>query len=130
MSSITDPTARYQKTHEWARFDGAEVTVGISDHAQEELSDLVYVELPSIGARINKGAVFGTVESVKAASDLYMPATGTITATNTVVESTPEVINKDPYGAGWLLKFKPDNASELDTLLDASAYEQFLQEEG
>ncbi len=129
MSSKIDPAARYQKTHEWARPEGSEVTVGITDHAQEELSDLVFVELPRVGAKFNKGDVFGTVESVKAASDLYMPAAGTITAANTQLEKTPEVINKDPYGAGWLVKFKPENASELDSLLDAAAYDKFVQEE-
>ncbi len=130
MSSKIDQAARYQKTHEWARMTGPELTVGITDHAQEELSDLVYVELPRVGTKFAKGDVFGSVESVKAASDLYMPAAGTITATNTDLEKAPEVINKDPYGSGWLIKVKPDNPAELDTLLDAAAYEKFLQEEG
>ena len=130
MSSKIDTSARYQKTHEWARLSGSEVTVGITDHAQEELSDLVFIELPRVGAKLSKGDVFGVVESVKAASDLYMPANGTITATNTPLEKTPETINKDPYGEGWLIKFKPENPADLDTLLDSSAYEQFVKEEG
>ena len=130
MSAKIDPTARYQKTHEWARLSGSEVTVGITDHAQEELSDLVFVELPRVGTKYNKGDVFGVVESVKAASDLYMPAAGSITATNTALEKAPETINKDPYGAGWLVKFKPDNPADLDTLLDANAYGKFLLDEG
>jgi glycine cleavage system H protein len=130
MSSKIDTTARYQKTHEWARLAGSEVTVGISDHAQDELSDLVFIELPRVGAKLNKGDVFGVVESVKAASDLYMPVSGTITATNTSLEKTPETINKDPYGEGWMIKFKPDSAADLDSLLDAQAYEQFLKDEG
>jgi glycine cleavage system H protein len=130
MDSKIDTSARYQKTHEWARLNGSEVVVGISDHAQEELSDLVYVELPHVGAKLNKGDVFGVVESVKAASDLYMPVSGTISATNTSLEKTPETINKDPFGEGWLIKFKPDNPADLDSLLDAQAYEQFLKEEG
>ena len=130
MNSKIDTTARYQKTHEWARQTGSEVVVGISDHAQEELSDLVFVELPRVGAKLNKGDVFGVVESVKAASDLYMPVSGTITATNTTLEKTPETINKDPFGEGWLIKLKPDTPADLDSLLDAQAYEQFLKEEG
>ena len=130
MSSKIDTSARYQRTHEWARPSGSEVIVGITDHAQEELSDLVFVELPRIGAKLNKGDVFGVVESVKAASDLYMPVNGTITATNTALEKAPETINKDPYGDGWLIKVKPDNAADLDALLDADGYEQFLKEEG
>ena len=130
MSSKIDTTARYQKTHEWARPSGSEVVVGITDHAQEELSDLVFVELPRVGAKLNKGDVFGVVESVKAASDLYLPVAGTITATNTALEKTPETINKDAFGEGWLIKIKPDNPADLDTLLDAQAYEQFLKEEG
>jgi glycine cleavage system H protein len=104
--------------------------VGISDHAQEELSDLVFVELPRVGAKLNKGDVFGVVESVKAASDLYMPVSGTITATNTTLEKTPETINKDAFGEGWLIKLKPDTPADLDSLMDAQAYEQFLKEEG
>ncbi len=124
-----DPNARYQKTHEWARINGNEVEVGITDHAQEELSDLVFVELPRVGAKLNQGDVFGVVESVKAASDLYMPASGSVTATNTALEKAPEVINKDPYGAGWMIRFKPDNPADLDVLMDAGAYEKFLQEE-
>ena len=129
MNSKIDTSARYLKTHEWARLDGNEVVVGISDHAQEALSDLVYVELPRVGTKLNGGDTFGVVESVKAASDVYMPVGGTITAVNTALEKSPETINKDPYAAGWLIKVKPDNAADLDNLLDATAYEQFLKEE-
>jgi glycine cleavage system H protein len=129
MSSKIDPSAKYLKTHEWARLDGDEVVVGISDHAQEALSDLVYVELPRIGTKFNKGDTFGVVESVKAASDVYMPVSGTVTAANNSIEKAPEEINKDPYRAGWLIKIKPDNPAELDELLDATAYQKFLNEE-
>ncbi len=129
MSSKIDSTARYLKTHEWARLEGNEVVCGISDHAQDALSDLVYIELPRIGTKLKAGEPFGVVESVKAASDLYMPVSGAITAINTSLEKAPETINKDPYQAGWLVKVKPDNPAELDQLLDASAYEQFLKEE-
>jgi glycine cleavage system H protein len=129
MSSKIDPSAKYLKTHEWARLDGDEVVVGISDHAQEALSDLVYVELPRIGTKFNKGDTFGVVESVKAASDVYMPVSGTVTAANNTLEKAPEEINKDPYRAGWLIKIKPDNPAELDELLDATAYQKLLNEE-
>lgn len=129
MSSKIDSAAKYLKSHEWARIDGSEVVIGISDHAQDALSDLVYVELPRVGAKLAKGVTFGVVESVKAASDVYMPVSGTVTLTNKALEKTPEIINKDPYGAGWLIKITPDNLAELDTLLDASAYEAYIKEE-
>lgn len=129
MASKIDSSARYLKTHEWARRDGDEIVCGISDHAQESLSDLVYVELPLVGATLRAGEAFGVVESVKAASDVYMPVGGTITAVNNALEGGPEAINKDPYGAGWLIRVKPDNASDLDALMDAAAYEQQLASE-
>jgi glycine cleavage system H protein len=129
MSLHIDPSVRYQKTHEWARKVEGELIVGISDNAQDALSDIVYVELPSVGAKLAKGQRFGTIESVKAASDVYMPVTGTITATNAEVEKTPETINKSPFDAGWLIKIKPDDIAEYDALLDAAAYEQQLKEE-
>ena len=129
MSTEIDKSAKYQKTHEWARLDGSEVIIGISDHAQDALSDLVFVELPSVGDKLAKGIRFGVVESVKAASDVYMPVTGTIAAVNTELEKSPEIINKDPYNGGWIIRVKCDNPAELDTLLDAGAYEQYLREE-
>ena len=129
MASKIDTTVRYMKTHEWARLDGDEIVCGISDHAQEALSDLVYVELPLVGAQLHAGDAFGVVESVKAASDVYMPAGGTITAVNNALESAPEAINKDPYQTGWLIRFKPDNLADLDNLMDAAAYEQHLAAE-
>lgn len=129
MSSNIDPSSRYLKSHEWARIEGSEVLIGISDHAQDALSDIVYVELPRVGARLAKGATFGVVESVKAASDVYMPVSGTITATNKSLEKTPETINKDPYLTGWLIKVAPDDPSEMSALLDAAAYSKYLSEE-
>jgi glycine cleavage system H protein len=129
MSSTIDPSARYLKTHEWARPDGAEIVCGISDHAQEAMSDLVYVELPRAGAKLKAGEAFGVVESVKAASDVYMPVSGTIAAVNSALEKSPEVINKDPYQAGWLIRVKPDDPAEMDRLLDARAYEELLKAE-
>lgn len=129
MSTKVDPSARYLKTHEWARLEGDEVVCGISDHAQDALSDLVYVELPRVGTALKAGQAFGVVESVKAASDVYMPVSGTITAANTALEKSPEIINQDPYAGGWLIKVKPDDPAELDNLLDAGAYAELLKSE-
>ncbi len=124
-----DSQARYAASHEWVRWDDKEVVCGISDHAQEELSDVVYVELPEIGDELQAGDPFGVVESVKAASDLYMPMGGTITAVNEELEDTPELVNQDPYGKGWMLRFVPSAPDEFDELMDAKAYEAFLAEE-
>ena len=131
MSSTIDTHAHYLKSHEWARLDAAtgEVVIGISDHAQQSLSDLVYVELPRVGDHKDAGDVFGVVESVKAASDVYMPLGGTIAAVNSDLEGAPETINKAPFGDGWLIRIKPDNAKDLDALLDAKAYGEFLETE-
>jgi len=124
-----DPEARYAESHEWARWDGDEVVCGITDHAQESLSDVVYVELPEEGDVLEKGESFGVVESVKAASDLYLPMGGEITAVNEDLEDTPELVNKDPYGGGWMVRFRPSDPSEFDALMDTDAYEAFLEEE-
>jgi glycine cleavage system H protein len=118
-----DPNARFIETHEWARKEGDLIVCGISDHAQEELSDVVYVELPEVGASFAKGDVFGVVESVKAASDLYMPMGGEIVESNDALEDSPEVVNGDAYGEGWMIKFKPSDPSEWDELLSPEAYE-------
>ena len=127
--SKVDTSLRYMKTHEWARVQGDEIVVGISDHAQEAMGDLVYVEVPRIGDNINAGDRFGAVESVKAASDVYMPVSGVITAVNSALEAAPEDINKDPYGAGWMIKVKPANLADLDNTLDAAAYQAQLDAE-
>ena len=124
-----DPGARYAETHEWARNDGGEFVCGITDHAQESLSDIVYVELPEVGDAFGKGDAFGVVESVKAASDVYMPMGGEITAVNEALEDTPELVNQDPYGEGWLVQFRPSNPDEFNGLMDADAYETFVAEE-
>jgi glycine cleavage system H protein len=119
-----DPNAKYQESHEWARQEGDLIVSGITDHAQDSLSDVVYVELPEVGSTLNKGEVFGVVESVKAASDLYMPVSGEIAEINEALVDTPETINTDPYGAGWLIKIKPSDPSEWDNLLSGAEYEQ------
>jgi glycine cleavage system H protein len=119
-----DSNARYVETHEWVRQEGDLMVCGITDHAQEELSDVVYVELPEVGATLDKEGAFGVVESVKAASDIYMPMAGEIVETNSALEDAPELINDDPYGQGWLIKFKASNPSEWDDLLSPEAYEE------
>jgi len=124
-----DPEARYAETHEWARKENDVVTCGITDHAQESLSDIVYVELPEVGDTFEKGDAFGVVESVKAASDVYLPVGGEIVAVNDALEDTPELVNQDPYGEGWLIQFNPSAPDELDDLMDSAAYEAFVAEE-
>ena len=119
---------RYTAEHEWLHEeqDGT-VTIGISDHAQAELGDIVYVELPAAGAEITRGDSFGVIESVKAASDLYAPVSGTVTEANADLESAPQQVNEDPYGAGWLIKLQPSRlADERAGLLDAAGYRQLL----
>lgn len=113
---------KYSKTDEWIKVDGQEALVGISDYAQNQLSDLVFVELPSVGATYSAGQSFGVVESVKAAADINLPAGGEIVAVNSELESAPETINQDPYGKGWIVRVKLSDPSELDSLLDAEAY--------
>lgn len=124
-----DPEARYSESHEWARKEGDEVVCGITDYAQESLSDIVYVELPEVGDTLAKGDTFGVVESVKAASDLYMPMGGEITGINEALEDTPELVNQDAYGEGWMIRFSPSDPAEFDGLLDGKAYEAVVKEE-
>jgi len=113
---------RYTKEHEWVRAEGAEATVGITDFAQRELGDIVYVELPEIGRTVASGEVLGTIESVKAVSELYAPVSGTIASVNTVLSDKPETINGDAHGAGWICKLTLSKPGELDGLMDAAAY--------
>ena len=117
-----DPRCRYAESHEWVRVEGSEALIGISDFAQAELNDVVYVELPEVGDAVEKGEEFGTVESVKAASEVYMPVSGEVVAVNEALEDTPELVNKDPFGDGWLVRVHMMAPSELDDLLDADAY--------
>ena len=127
MSEI--PTElRYAASHEWARLeeDGT-ITVGISDHAQQALGDVVYVEHPEVGQTVSAGAEAGVVESVKAASDIYAPVSGTITEINESLEDAPETVNQDPYGDGWFFKIEPDDSSQLDDLLDSAAYGEICE---
>ena len=119
-----DANARYAKTHEWARKEGTLIVVGITDHAQSSLGDIVFVDLPKAGTQFKAGAVFGAVESVKTASDVYLPVSGTISAINESLSSAPETVNKDCYGEGWFVKVAPENTAEFDALLGAEDYEK------
>ena len=120
---------KYTKEHEWIKVDGANATIGITHYAQESLGDIVFVELPKVGAEITAGKTFGTVESVKAVSDLYAPATGTVTEVNGELATAPEKINKDANNT-WMIKVTLKNPGELGGLLSASDYEKFVSEEG
>ena len=124
------PTDRkYTKQHEWIQANGSTATVGITDHAQESLGDIVFVELPKVGAELAAGKAFGTVESVKAVSDLYAPASGSVTEVNGSLATSPEAVNKDAHSS-WMLKINLKNPKELDALLSAADYEKYVAEEG
>lgn len=115
---------RYSKEHEWVKVDGDEAIIGITEHAQDQLGDVVYVELPPIGQQVEQFKTFGVVESVKAASDLYAPVSGEVVAVNDDLNKTPEKVNEDPYGSGWMIRVRLTNPSELNALLDAEGYEK------
>lgn len=118
---------KYLDSHEWARVESdGTITIGISDHAQGALGDLVFVEVPEVGKTLSKGGAAAVVESVKAASDVYSPLSGEVVAANDALSGSPELVNTDPYGAGWLFKIKPSNNGELQQLLDAKAYEKVV----
>lgn len=117
---------KYTEEHEWARREGDLVVIGITDYAQDTLGDVVYVEVPSAGDTVDQGASFGVVESVKAASDLFAPLSGEIVETNDSLTDSPETLNQDPYGEGWLVKIRPSDDTQWDKLLDAAAYEKLI----
>lgn len=117
---------KYAPTHEWVKLEDGLVITGISDHAQDALGDIVYVEAPEVGREMTAGEVSGSVESVKTASDIHAPITGVVVEVNTTLEDDPETINEDPYGRGWIYKIKPHNLTEIDSLLDNQGYEQSL----
>ena len=117
---------RYTKDHEWVKLEGDTATVGITDFAQKELGDIVYVEVETIGKKLNAGDVFGTVEAVKTVSDLYLPISGAITELNPQLSKSPELVNDDPYDNGWMIKMKIDNPADVEKLLDATAYEALV----
>ncbi len=124
----TPQNCKFSKEHEWAREDGNKVVVGISDHAQMELGDIVFVELPEVGSSVSKGESFGTVESVKAVSDVYSPVDGVVESVNEALADGPEAVNSSPYDSGWMIAITPNDKSQLDDLMDASAYEEFVAE--
>ena len=117
----------YTKEHEWAELDGDIVTVGITDYAQGELGDIVFVELPEIGASVEQNNAFGTIEAVKAVADLYAPVSGEIVEVNTALEDTPELVNQAPYGDGWMVSIRISDESELEDLMDADAYIKLIE---
>jgi glycine cleavage system H protein len=117
---------RYNSSHEWVLLDGDVATIGISDHAQEELTDVVFVELPPVGKTVDVGDPTAVVESVKAASDIYAPISGEVVEVNDAVEADPSLVNTDPYGKGWIFKLKVKDAAQLDALLDAAGYEALI----
>lgn len=117
---------KYTAEHEWAKKDGDLLVVGITDHAQAALGDVVFLDLPDVGRKLTRGKPFGVVESVKAASDLYAPLDGEIVEINSDLVASPEQVNKDPYGAAWMIKVRPAAASDFDGLLDAAAYQELL----
>ena len=118
---------RFAESHEWACKDGDQIKVGISDYAQDQLGDIVFVELPEVGESLAKGAEFGTVESVKAVSEIYMPLAGEVVAVNEALAESPELVNGAPYDDGWMIAVKPDDPAEFDALMDADAYRKQLE---
>ena len=123
------PDLKYTPTHEWVLVEGTEATVGITDHAQSELGDIVYVELPEPGRILAKGDVLGTVESVKAVSDLYSPLSGEVVKSNRALADTTETVNQDPYGEGWTVRVRMSDPSEINDLLDASDYQKLVEDD-
>ncbi len=117
---------RYTKDHEWIKLEGNVATIGVTDFAQQELGDIVYVEIETKGKALSAESVFGTVEAVKTVSDLFLPVSGTIDEINPALEAQPELVNSDPYGEGWMVKMTVDNAGDVEKLMDAAAYEKLV----
>jgi glycine cleavage system H protein len=117
---------KYTKDHEWAKIEGDVATVGITDYAQGELGDVVFVELPEVGSKVAQGDTFGTIEAVKAVADLFAPVSGEVVEVNPELESAPETVNQDPYGDGWMIKVKMENPDEANKLLDAEKYKELI----
>ena len=127
--SNTPEDLSYTKDHEWVRVKGDQATVGITDHAQDQLGDVVYVELPKVGDKFEASEPFGSVESVKAVSEIYMPVSGTVVEVNESLNDSPEQVNDDPYGEGWMIRIKIDNPAQVDALLTSIEYEDYVKEE-
>lgn len=126
---MIDPEARYVKTHEWAKKEGTLVAAGLTAYAIEQLGDIVYMELPEVGKTLKQGDVFGVIESVKSASDMYAPVSGKVAEVNADIPNNPDALKKDAYTKGWLIKIEPANPSEFAGLMDAAAYRTFLETE-
>ena len=126
---MVDADAKYLKSHEWVKQDGSVYSVGLSAYALEQLGDIVYIEFPQVGVEFKKEDAFGVIESVKTASDLYMPLTGKVVQVNEELPDNPDILSKDAYGAGWLIKVEASDPAELETLLDAAGYQKFLETE-
>jgi glycine cleavage system H protein len=126
--SKTPPELRYTEGHEWAKIEGNRARIGITDHAQNQLTDVVYVELPAIGKTVKQGEVLGTVESVKAVSEIFAPLSGKVVEVNKVLDDSPEQVNKDPYSAGWMVLLEISSPAETSKLLDAAAYKKLIGE--
>ena len=125
----TPEDLNYTKDHEWVRVKGDEATVGITDHAQNQLGDVVYVELPKVGDKFEASESFGSVESVKAVSEIYMPVSGAVIEVNNSLNDAPEHVNEDPYGEGWMIRIRIDNPAQVDALLTSIEYEDYIKEE-
>jgi glycine cleavage system H protein len=123
---ILPENIRYTEDHEWARLEGEIVKIGLTDYAQDQLGDIVFVEFPEVGDSFSKGDEFGTIESVKAVSEIIMPVSGEVVAINEDLENVPELVNKEPYEGGWLIEVKPEDTQELDALMDKTAYMKVL----
>ena len=126
---VVPPELRYSKEHEWVRVEGESATVGVTDYAQEQLGDIVYVDLPKVGTAVRQSGKLGEIESVKAVSDFFSPVSGDVTELNEEVVKSPELVNQDPYGGGWLLKLTLSDAGEVDRLLTAQQYEELVAKE-
>ena len=118
---------KYTKDHEWVRLEGDTALVGITDYAQSELGDVVFVDLPEVGTQVKQGETFGVVESVKAASDLFAPISGEVLEVNTALQDAPELVNQEPYAGGWMLKVRPSDLGEMDNIMDAAAYDDHVK---
>lgn len=128
MSNVPE-NLKYTKDHEWLLQEGGTSVVGITDHAQKTLGDVVYVELPNVGQSVEAGGSFGTVESVKAVSELFAPVSGKVVEVNSELEASPELLNEEPYGDGWIIKIQPSNPKEIDSLLSPAAYADLVKQE-
>ena len=124
----TPEDLRYTEEHEWIRPEGSTVVIGITDYAQSELGDIVYVELPQTDTKVEKGAIFGTIEAVKTVSDLYSPVSGRIVEVNEALNDSPETVNQEPYKTGWMVRVEPSDVSELEKLMDATGYRAHVGE--